>query len=333
VRLNSVRQPWRQRTADENLDAGKVPPRHVSPSPLRRPSQVSCPSCKTSFKVSDQFAGKQGPCPKCKTPIRIPKPEPTAATAAAKPDGKTDPKKPAAPPVEVKIHEPDAAGPKTSTGRSVIKPILRTETKVQAVPIVIIAGGTLLAFAAAWILRKPLAEGVGLRALGLTLLSPPLALGGYWFLQNDELEPYRGRSLWLRSILCAAVYAALWGGYLLLPADAATAAWNWIYLAPPFFIIGAGAAYFTLDLEIENAFFHYCFYVLVTLALGYVAHLHMPWQPAKPRPAARTTASSPDAMRKQNRGEIEWTSPRPLVKPFADCDGGVAARRTRIWQC
>ncbi|HVX11459.1 MAG TPA: hypothetical protein VHC22_09780 [Pirellulales bacterium] len=297
------------------------------------PILVVCPSCKTSFKVSDQFAGKQGPCPKCKTPIKIPKPEPTPA-ASAKSDGKTDPKKAAPPPVEVKIHEPDAVGPKTSTGRPVVKPILRKETKVQAVPIVIIAGATLLAFAAAWLLRKPLGQQVGLRAVGLLFLSPPLVFGGYWFLQNDELEPYRGRSLLLRSLLCAGVYAALWGGYLLLPADAAGAAWNWIYLAPPFFLIGAGAAFATLDLEVESAFFHYCFYVLVTLALGFVAHLHMPWQPVKPRPPApRTSLSAVDLTRKKNRGEIEWTSPRPIVKPFADCDGGVAARRTRIWQC
>ena len=297
------------------------------------PIQVVCPSCKTSFKVSDQFAGKQGPCPKCKTPIKIPKPKPAPAPAAAgKADG--DPKKPAAPPVEIKIHEADTGGPKTSTGRPVVKPILRTETKVQAVPIIIIAGGALLAFAAAWILRKPLGQQVALRAIALALISPPLALGGYWFLRNDELEPYRGRSLWLRSALCALVYTALWGGYLLLPADAATAAWSWIYLAPPFFLIGAATAFFTLDLEVENAFFHYCFYVLVTLALGYAAGLEMPWQPAtRTRPGIRTTASNAEHTRKQNRGEVESTSPRLLVKPFADCDGGVAARRTRIGQC
>jgi hypothetical protein len=272
------------------------------------PIQVVCPSCKTSFRVSDQFAGKQGPCPKCKTPIRIPKPQ-AAATAPA-PDVKTDgaaggkakPKQPTAPPVEVKIHEPDAVGPKTSSGRPVIKPILRKETKIQTVPIIIIAGGTLLAFAAAWLLRKPLGQQIGLRAVALLLVSPPLALGGYWFLYNDELEPYRGRTLWLRASLCALVYIALWGGYLLLPADATTAAWSWIYLGPPFFLIGAAAAFATLDLEVENAFFHYCFYVLVTLALGFTAGLHMPWQPAprspvsRPRPAVGTPAEGGPAV-------------------------------------
>jgi hypothetical protein len=280
------------------------------------PIQVVCPSCKTSFKVSDQFAGKQGPCPKCKAPIRIPKPEVASAAppaAPAKQEGKANGQPPAKPgakaaaptpamaPLEVKIHEADVSGPKTSTGRPVIKPILRKETNVQMVPIIMIAGGTLLAFAAAWLLRKPLAQQVGLRAVGLLLISPALTMGGYWFLRNDELEPYRGRALWLRGALCALVYAALWGAYLLLPADAATAAWSWIYLAPPFFLIGAGAAYATLDLDMENAFFHYCFYVLVTMALGYAAALHMPWQPVtRPRPGVRTTTIN--AVRHQSAG-------------------------------
>lgn len=263
------------------------------------PILVVCPSCKTSFKVSDQFAGKQGPCPKCKSPIRIPKPEatPTAAPPTGKTGAvgtpKTDAKKPALPPVEVKIHEPDAVGPKTSTGRPVIKPILRKETKVATVPVVIITGGTLLTFLAALILRKPLHELLWLRGVGLLLISPALAVGAYWFLYNDELEPYRGRALWLRASLCSLVYAALWAGYLLLPADASAAAWSWIYLGPPFFLIGAGMAYATLDLEVENAFFHYCFYVLVTLALGFTAGLHMPWQPVtRPRPGVRTPAAA-----------------------------------------
>lgn len=278
------------------------------------PIQVSCPSCKTSFKVSDQFAGKQGPCPKCKAVIRIPKADAPAAAApkapsgappgktAAKNDGKTDPKKPAIKTEDIVIHAPEIEGPKTSTGKAVVKPILRKETKVETVPVIVITGATLLAFAAAWLLRKPLGEQIGLRALGLLFISPALTMGGYWFLRDDELEPYRGRSLWLRAGICAAVYMALWGGYLLLPADAAEAAWSWIYLAPPFFLIGAGVAYATLDLEVENAFFHYCFYVLVTLSLGYAAHLHMPWQPVtKTRSGGRATAQLEPALRVERR--------------------------------
>jgi len=32
---------------------------------------IFCPSCKGSFKVRDEYAGKQGVCPKCGQVIRI----------------------------------------------------------------------------------------------------------------------------------------------------------------------------------------------------------------------------------------------------------------------
>jgi hypothetical protein len=324
------------------------------------PIAVSCPTCKASFKVSDQFAGKQGPCPKCKTPIKIPKAETPAASPAAAPgkaaaapgkaaaapgktaapskqpgktDGKAgataDPNKPAISADDIKIHAPETVGPKTSTGRPVIKPIMRKETKVEVVPIVIIA--------AAWLLRKPLGQQVALRAIGLMLVSPPLALGGYWFLRDDELEPYRGRALWLRAGLCALVYAALWGAYLLIPDDATTAAWSWMIFAPPFFLVGAGAAYATLDLEAGNAFFHYCFYVLVTLLLGLTAGLHMPWQPVtKTRAGARTAEAGPSRVRRdappaRDASDARQVSVRPWFRPteprpaFCAASGPLAA--------
>jgi hypothetical protein len=258
------------------------------------PIQVICPSCKTGFRVSDQFAGKEGPCPKCKAKIRIPKAEPAkaGATAPAAPqaapgDTAATAKKPVPPPVEVKIHEPETMGPKTSTGRPVVKPLTRRETRFQWLPALMIGGGTLLAFAISWLLRKPLQASLPARGAGLLVVSWPLVIGGYWFLRNDELEAYRGKALWLRAAICALVYMLLWGGYHYLPADMASAVYNWILIAPPFLLVGAGAAFATLDLEVESAFFHYCFYVLVTLALGFVAGLPMPWQaPPRTRPAA-----------------------------------------------
>ena len=56
---------------------------------------VICPSCKSRFSVSDQFAGRTGPCPKCKKPIKIP-----AVTAEA-----------------VVIHEPEAQSQAPREGR------------------------------------------------------------------------------------------------------------------------------------------------------------------------------------------------------------------------
>ncbi len=71
---------------------------------------VVCPGCKKSFNVDDKFAGKTGPCPNCKTKITIPEKKP-----------------------EVKIHAPDefAGGGKGVTGKLLLKPIARQETRIK----------------------------------------------------------------------------------------------------------------------------------------------------------------------------------------------------------
>lgn len=253
---------------------------------------VSCPSCKAKFSVSDKFAGKQGPCPKCKTTITIPKPETKPAEpgtakvgapgsppgAAAGKAGAAAAPKPAPAP-EVVIHEPEPVGPKSASGRSVTKPILRRETHFRWASALLIAGAVLATLAAARLLRPQLQqhELLWLRGVGLLLVSPAIAVAGYSFLRNDELEPYRGRSLWLRAGLCGLVYLALWGVFSVIPPDATSEVFGWIIVGPPFFLVGAAAAFATLDLDFGNAFFHYCFYVLATLLLGAAAGLAMPW--------------------------------------------------------
>ena len=267
------------------------------------PIAVSCPSCKAKFTVSDKFAGKQGPCPKCKAPITIPALETKPAEPAAKPGaarragpgaapGKTAAapgaaaaKTPAAagtkpapaPMPEVVIHAPEEFGPKNAQGRATTKPIARRETKFELVPAVIISACVLVTLAVTWILRAQLQQNVLMRGVGLLLASPPIAVAGYTFLRDDELEPYRGRWLWLRGMICGLVYMAMWGVYMFLPADATAEAYNWIIVGPPFFVVGAMTAYATFDLDFGNGFFHYCFYVLVTLLLGATAGLAMPW--------------------------------------------------------
>lgn len=86
------------------------------------PIPVRCPGCKAEFKVSDKFAGKQGPCPKCKATISIPKLDKPGGAAGA-------------PEPEVKIHGPEeAAGQtKTKTGQPTFKPLARRETRVSTV--------------------------------------------------------------------------------------------------------------------------------------------------------------------------------------------------------
>jgi hypothetical protein len=212
------------------------------------PISVVCPGCKARFSVSEKFAGKKGPCPKCKMVITVP----------------------AAPTEEVKIHVPEqfASAGKDTKGRALSKPILRQETKLKPVVAAGIAGAVLLVFAAAFAVRG-VSNKVPIIAAGLLLISPPLAAAGYTFLRDDELEPYRGRSLLFRSLLCGLAYVALWGLFVPLPAYGVLTgeAWQWLFVAPVFVCAGAGAAFACLDLDFASAAMHYSFYVLVTVLL------------------------------------------------------------------
>ena len=226
------------------------------------PISVVCPGCKVRFSVSEKFAGKKGPCPKCKVVITIP----------------------AAPVEEVKVHVPEqfASGGKDSKGRAVSKPILRKEMKVKPLAAGGIAVAVIVAFAVAFACRG-MANKLAIIVGGLLLISPPLAAAGYTFLREDELEPYRGRSLWIRATVCGLAYMALWGLFTPLPAYGILTgeAWQWVFVAPVFVSIGAAVAWGTLDLDFGSAAMHYAFYVLVTILLRAALGLPHLWNLAR----------------------------------------------------
>ncbi len=249
------------------------------------PIPVVCPGCKASFNVSDKFAGKQGPCPKCKTVISIPKPDPA--------------KKPVD---EVKIGEPEpAAGGKSKTGRPSTKPLMRTDLKLSPVAIGAIVGVILALFVAAYFARgfvmspypltgeqqllpelkgpydSQILRGYMLRGVGLLLVALPIVWAGYQVLRDDELEPYRGRSLYMRIGVCVFVYLLLWGVYAVIPADYTSAWYMWLVMAPPLLAVGFAAAYFCFDFDPTSALTHFLSFAVVTLLLGMTAGLTMPW--------------------------------------------------------
>jgi hypothetical protein len=220
---------------------------------------VICPGCHGRFQVSEKFAGKQGPCPKCKVIITIPKVEEV-----------------------VKIHVPEV-GPKDSKGRAILKPIAREETKLNVNVAVAVAAGSLVTLGLAWLLGKAArtsGEGEGVSSLvlgaGALLLALPLVLGAYTFMRTEEIEPYRGKELWIRSAICAVLYALLWGAYALLCRYGILdthSTQTWVFAAPVFFAAGGAISYTCLDLEFGNAVFHYAFYLGVTVLLRVVMGL------------------------------------------------------------
>ena len=231
------------------------------------PIHVVCPGCRKAFNVSDKFAGQTGACPNCKGKITVPK--------------KSE---------EVKVHggEQFASGGKSVTGQLLLKPISRRVTRLDTKKALIIGGavvGTLLAtLIGRWTGlfgdEGPL-HGFLFCGLGLLVISPPLTFAAYTFLRDDEMEPFPTKELYIRCAICAGVYVVLWGAFAyvtspsMLPLSGEPISW---LVAVPFFVVGTLAANAALELEYGNAFFHYAFYVLVTLALRWLAGIWWVWE-------------------------------------------------------
>ncbi len=217
--------------------------------------RVICPGCFTRFSVSEKFAGKSGPCPKCKKTITIPE--------------KTK---------EVKVHEPESFGPKGKAGHGVLKPVFRQEASVSSVQITLIIAGILgyliIALVLRWMVEDKVAFPDWLEfALGL-LLSLPLTFAGYTFLRNSELQPLRGRELWIRLGICAGIYGLLW---LTMPVTAFTFAEygtaSWVSGFVVMIVVGAAVSSMVLELDFLNGIVHYGLYLLACVLGRWIAGL------------------------------------------------------------
>jgi type IV secretory pathway VirB2 component (pilin) len=225
---------------------------------------VICPGCKKQFQVSEKFAGKSGPCPQCKAVIKVPKKE-----------------------EQVVVHTPEqfGSGGRGASGKLALKPIARLEGRLRGRTMALIAVAAVLVLAVTLLggRQRLFVDHVVVSVMGLLLISPALVIGGYQFLNgSEELERYRGKSLWLRAGICALAYVVLWGlfifvlGYVSGPIRDGEI-WIWFFVAPPFFVVGSLAALSALDLDFSTGFFHYAFYVLVTMLLRWAAGLPSVW--------------------------------------------------------
>ena len=224
---------------------------------------VVCTGCKKSFQVNDKFAGKSGPCPKCKTVIRVPEKS-----------------------AEVKVHTPEAfgTGGRSTTGKLLLKPIDREDVKFRPVMGYGVGGAVLGLLAATWVLGLTgLLENYVVRGAALLVISPVLAVSAYTFLRDDELEPYRGRELFIRAGICSAVYMILWAtfAYVMNNVNHPVELWLWFVIGPPLIAIGAAAGWLSFDIEPGDGFCHYSFYLLVTVLLGWVGRLGWVWDVGK----------------------------------------------------
>jgi hypothetical protein len=224
---------------------------------------VVCPACRKSFQVSDKFAGKSGPCPNCKKILQVP--------------DKSQ---------EVTVHAPEefAGGGRSTSGKLLIKPESFAATKAKPVTVALIVAAVIVVFALAFVGRLIEPPGRYIFAIvGLLALSPALAVAGYAVLRDQELEPYRGKELYIRSSLCALAYVLIWGGFWLLTSRGLITGqlWSWVVVAPAFLAFGGMFGLATLDLDYGDAVFHYSFYLLVTIILRWAAGLHWIWEMKK----------------------------------------------------
>jgi hypothetical protein len=217
------------------------------------PISVVCPGCKARFSVNEKFAGKEGPCPKCKQKIKIPE--------------KME---------EITVHAPEefAGGGKDAKGKLVGKPIAHEDIKFSWIPTLIMGGAALLVFVLAFVIGKVSPGNMALAGLGLALIAVPLSAGFYAALRDTERPPHRGIALWVRSAICGATYAALWGFI------AAGNAWfpEWTFLVVPLLALGVIAAFASYDLDFGTAAIHFGFFLAATMALRWAIGLPPVWQ-------------------------------------------------------
>lgn len=221
------------------------------------PIDITCTGCKTRFQVSDKFAGQKGPCPKCKAIIQVP--------------AKTE---------QVVVHAPEVSGPKDSKGRSVLKPLTRSETKVTPLRIGAAVGVVVLVLAAALYFRlsqDPKAFPFWPLIAGALLVAPLTCWSGYGFLRDDELEPYLGRQMALRTAVCSLLYAAMWAAYLGVKIwvldGKSPQSFEFVYVAPPLVALGGAVGWGCYGLNYGTGLMHFAFYLVVTVVLRKLAGL------------------------------------------------------------
>jgi hypothetical protein len=221
---------------------------------------VSCPGCLKSFKVSDKFAGKSGPCPNCKRVIQVP--------------DKSQ---------EVTVHAPEefAGGGRSTSGKLVVKPEAFVPITLQPVATTLIVAAVLIALLLAFVggHAKLFQNSLVATVVGLLAVSPPLVVAAYAVLRNHELEPYRGRELYIRSTLCGLGYAFLWGIFTVLASRGVITGdiWIWLFVVPPLLAVGGMFSFAAFDLPYGDAVFHCAFYIIATLVLRWAAGLKWVW--------------------------------------------------------
>ncbi len=258
---------------------------------------VTCPSCLTRFNVSEKFAGKSGPCPKCQKTIKIPE--------------KSE---------EVVIHAPEHSGPKDSKGQAVLKPLRRKEVALSLPIIMAAVISCLIIFGIALGLGltggEPPTALLAISSIGLAI---PIAILGYWFLHDDELQGYGGRQLWIRGAVCALGFAATWGLYAFVPwylsgsPMAEISAGEMALFVAIMIAMGTAVSVLALELEIVQGLLHYMLYFAISFVLAWLAGTQLAAPLSRQAVAIPTAPSLPPSP--PGSGAQTQTTPAQPAQP------------------
>ena len=220
---------------------------------------VVCSTCQARFKVSDKFAGQTGPCPKCKNPIKIPK-------ASS----------------DVTVHDPTEAAASSNVGHMPTSPIVFKQESFSRITLTLVFSAGVLLILAAYVAGRIFEVEPGrieipilLQAVTTVLVAIPCAKIGYTVMRDKELEPYRGRRLAIRVLICSVAYASLWLVRGMIGIENPEI-WQWLFLAPVFLFAGGLTAVVSFDLDWGVAVSHYSLYVVLIALVRYVSGLQPP---------------------------------------------------------
>jgi hypothetical protein len=175
----------------------------------------------------------------------------------------------------VVIHAPEDGAPKDRTGRSILKPLKRTETDVTRQGLFITIGSILAAVGIAIGFRLTGGAPLWAAIAGAILVAPPLVWAGYSFVRDSELAPYTGAELRNRVLILSGILAALWLVYAFVPsylndlASPSEMSFLWFGIILCVMIgLGALASAASFELEYTSGLAHAGLYFIATMALA-----------------------------------------------------------------
>jgi hypothetical protein len=196
---------------------------------------------------------------------------------------------------EVIIHAPPEAGPKGQSGVGLTRPIFRREVVITplwwTVTLGLIATFFILAVVLRWQIADKASFPLWILIAGAVTVAVPAVYAAYGLLRDIELGAFLGRELWIRVVICAALYAALW---ILMPT--AAYAFNgydtmtWTVAMALMIGLGGAVAMSVLDFEFLVGVMHYGMYLGCTLVLRWIMGVGI--FPGRLRPAASAEAQT-----------------------------------------